>query len=152
MRLRSLFLAAPLALASLGFAGVASAQPRVEVVVPAAPAARVEVIPVRPSAEHLWLRGYWTWHTGESRYVWIPGRWMVQHVSVAPPAIRYENPGPPPTARHFWVRGHWLWNGYRCEWINGHWDTMRSGWEFVHAHYDFYGGRYHFVEGYWRKL
>jgi hypothetical protein len=152
MRLKSLLVAASLGVASLVMAGAASAQPRVEVIIPAAPAARVEVIPVRPSPEHVWMRGYWNWNHPERRYVWVPGYWMHQHVVIAPPAIRVENPGPPPSARHFWARGHWMYNGARYEWIGGHWDTVRPGFEWVHAHYDFYGGRYHFVEGQWRQI
>ena len=88
--------AAPLLFATLGVAGLASAQ-QVVVDVPPVPVARVEVQPARPSPEHIWIRGYWSWRHAERRYVWVPGYWMHQHVTIAPPAVRVENPGPPPS-------------------------------------------------------
>jgi hypothetical protein len=37
------------------------------------PVERVEVVPARPSAEHVWVRGRWEMRGGE--WIWIEGRW-----------------------------------------------------------------------------
>jgi len=41
------------------------------------PPARVEVLPVRPSEQAVWVDGQWVWRRG--RWAWLSGRW------VAPP-------------------------------------------------------------------
>ena len=157
MRRNTWFIALPLVVASIGTAGIAAADPivrvseRVQVVIPAAPAARVEVIPVRPSAQHTWVNGYWHWHPTERRHVWVSGYWMPHFTTVAPPAVRFEQPGPSPSAQHFWVRGYWKWNGRNYEWIGGHWDTVRAGHTYVHPHWDVVNGRYVFVEGHFQR-
>jgi hypothetical protein len=53
----------------------ASAAPVVDVRI-APPAARVEVVPARPSPHHFWVHGYWGW--SEGRHVWVPGRYEVE--------------------------------------------------------------------------
>ena len=158
MALKPWMVALPLVAASLGLASVASADPvvrideRVRVVIPAAPAPRVDVIPARPSPTHTWVQGYWHWHPVEHRHVWVSGYWMPHHQTVAPPPIRIEQPGVALTAQHFWVRGYWRWNGRSYEWIGGHWDSVRAGHEYVHPHWDYVNGRYVFVEGHFRRL
>jgi hypothetical protein len=143
----------PIVVASLGAVSVASADPvRVEVVVPAAPAPRVEVIPARPSAYHTWVAGYWHWHPGERRWIWNSGYWMPHYVTTAPPVARIETPGPAPSPNHLWIKGYWKWNGASYEWLGGHWEGARAGYDYVHAHWDLQGGRYIFVPGYWRHV
>ena len=44
------------------------------VVVKAPPPLRVEVVPARPSARHVWVAGYWVWEA--NAYAWVPGVWM----------------------------------------------------------------------------
>lgn len=34
-----------------------------------------QVISARPSADHVWIEGWWQWRDG--RYVWRPGEWVV---------------------------------------------------------------------------
>ena len=77
--------------------------PREEVIVTEqAPADRVEVIPVAPSANHVWIQGYWTRHDGA--WFWVAGGWH-------------------PRPRHGaeWVVGHWEARPGRWVWVPGHW-------------------------------
>jgi hypothetical protein len=43
-------------------------------VVAARPAEVVEVVPARPSAEHVWVKGHHVFDGG--RWVWRPGIWV----------------------------------------------------------------------------
>ena len=63
------------------------------------PAARVEIRPVRPWANGVWIDGHWARRGGA--WVWIPGHWdrPYGHYSA-------------------WVPGHY--NRYG-EWVEGHW-------------------------------
>ncbi len=46
------------------------------VVMAAPPAAPAPVaIPARPSSQHVWVAGYWTWQN--NRYEWMAARWEV---------------------------------------------------------------------------
>ncbi len=68
----------------------------------APPPARVEVIPVRPGVEYVWIEGYWSWNNA---YVWVPGRW--DH---------------PPRRNLHWVPGRWRGNKHKgWYWEPGHW-------------------------------
>ena len=44
------------------------------IVMKAPPALRIEVVPARPSAKHVWVAGYWYWES--NAYAWRPGAWM----------------------------------------------------------------------------
>ncbi len=44
------------------------------VVVKAPPPLRVETIPARPGAAHVWIGGYWHWES--DAYLWVPGAWI----------------------------------------------------------------------------
>ena len=49
----------------------------------APPPPQAEVIPVAPSASHVWLPGYWNWNPGMRRHVWVAGHYaMRQHGAV----------------------------------------------------------------------
>jgi hypothetical protein len=74
------------------------------VVTQAPPAAPQEPILERPSAQHVWIPGYYTYR--DNRYVWISGRWEI-----------------PPRADAKWIAPRWEKesNGYRF--YEGHWDT-----------------------------
>ena len=78
----------------------AAAEPMVEVRV-APPAARVEVVPRRPSPRHFWVHGYWAWN-GRA-HVWVPGRYVVERRG-------YE-----------FRESHWEEN-------HGHWRFHHGGW------------------------
>ena len=44
----------------------------------APPAERVEVIPVAPSAEYLWIKGHWRWNG--ATWIWINGHYVKRRV------------------------------------------------------------------------
>jgi len=51
-------------------------------VVQAPPAPQVaEAVPARPSAQHVWIAGYWTWRN--NRYEWMAAHWEVPPYSTA---------------------------------------------------------------------
>ncbi len=45
---------------------------------PLPPAPRVEVIPVAPGPEHVWVPGHWSWRAAHGEYVWVSGHWTVR--------------------------------------------------------------------------
>ena len=45
------------------------------VITQAPPAVVPEAVTARPSSEHVWVSGYWTWRN--SRYEWMAGHWEV---------------------------------------------------------------------------
>jgi len=47
---------------------------------PPAPQA-AEAVPARPSAQHVWIAGYWTWRN--NRYEWMAAHWEVPPYSTA---------------------------------------------------------------------
>src|SRR5450432_3386659 len=71
----------------------ASAEPIVDVRI-APPAARVEVVPARPSRHHFWVHGYWSWD-GRA-HVWVPGHYEVERRGYVYREPRWEG-----------ARGHW---------------------------------------------
>lgn len=66
------------------------------------PVAEVEVIPVSPGPEFVWIAGFHAWRGG--RYVWVRGH--------------YERRG----GHGHWVPAHWERRGHRSFWVEGHWD------------------------------
>jgi hypothetical protein len=66
------------------------------------PVARVEVIPIRPGAAHIWIAGYWGWRA--QQYAWVPGRWDV--------------PGP---GFRRWENGRWMHDRHGWFWVEGRW-------------------------------
>lgn len=68
----------------------------------APPAPHSEVMPARPSSDHVWVAGYWTLNSG--RYQWNAGRWEV-----------------PPRANMVWVSPRWEPRGNRYVFVNGYW-------------------------------
>ena len=71
-----------------------------EIITEAPPAARMEVVGVAPSPNHLWINGHWAWR---GRWVWEPGFWEVRR----PGAV--------------WIEGHWVRHRHGWVWIGGHW-------------------------------
>ncbi|MFT3781885.1 MAG: YXWGXW repeat-containing protein [Nibricoccus sp.] len=66
------------------------------------PAAQQEQITERPTANHVWIPGYWTWRDG--RYVWIAGRWEI-----------------PPRADATWVAPRWERESSGYRFYEGYW-------------------------------
>src|SRR5690348_8207381 len=98
----ALFLASAVSMSACA-AGYAEGPVEGEVVVqaPAPPAPQVEVRPVAPWGEAVWVEGYWRWNGAE--YVWIRGHW--EH------------------ARRgwVWVPHHWVRHHRGWRYIPGHW-------------------------------
>jgi hypothetical protein len=65
------------------------------------PPVRTEVIPVAPSARHVWVPGRYVWRGG---YVWQPGFYQVV-----------------PRGRATYVPGYWRPAGRRYVWVPGRW-------------------------------
>lgn len=63
-------------------------QPSQVVVVQAPPVVQQEAVSARPSSDHTWIAGYWTWRN--NRYEWIAGRWEL-----------------PPRSSAVWVAPRW---------------------------------------------
>ena len=68
----------------------------------APPPRRVEVVPVHPGPEFVWIDGYWGWT--DRAYAWVPGRWAR-----------------PPRLRAHWVPGHWRREHRGWYWQPGRW-------------------------------
>lgn len=73
------------------------------VVMQAPPAAQQEVPSVRPSADHVWVAGYWSWKNNQ--YQWMAGHWEV-----------------PPTRGAVWVPPRWQPEGTSWRFYEGYWD------------------------------
>ena len=73
------------------------------VVMQAPPAAQQEVPSARPTRDHVWVSGYWSWRN--SRYEWSPGHWEV-----------------PPRSGAVWVPPRWQPEGTSFRFYEGYWD------------------------------
>mgnify|MGYP000864570600 CR=1 FL=1 len=62
-----------------------------------------EAVPPRPSSQHVWIAGYWTWRN--NRYEWMAGRWEV-----------------PPHSTATWVPPRWMPEGGSFRFYEGHWN------------------------------
>ncbi|MEO7082745.1 MAG: hypothetical protein ABI442_00505 [Gemmatimonadaceae bacterium] len=91
---------------ALGSVGACARNPRprvgVEYAVRQPPSERVEVIPDRPGAEYVWVKGHWGWRRND--YEWIPGRWSV-------PARGFRE----------WLPGRWERDRYGWFYVEGRW-------------------------------
>ena len=76
--------------------------PEVVVVREAPPPPAREYIIERPSPNHVWIGGYWTWRLG--RHVWVSGRWEL-----------------PPRANVVWVAPRWEFRGNGYVFLEGYW-------------------------------
>jgi hypothetical protein len=68
----------------------------------APPAMQQEVVLARPSSEHIWIPGYWTWQN--SRYEWMAGHWEL-----------------PPNSGAVWVAPRWEQQGNSYKFYEGYW-------------------------------
>lgn len=73
------------------------------VVMQAPPQAQQEVPSPRPSRDHVWVPGYWTWRG--DRYEWMAGHWEI-----------------PPRAGAVWVPPRWQPEGTSWRFYEGYWD------------------------------
>ena len=73
------------------------------VVMQAPPAAQQEVPSPRPSADHVWVAGNWSWRSNQ--YQWMAGHWEV-----------------PPRAGAVWVPPRWQPEGTSWRFYEGYWD------------------------------
>lgn len=73
------------------------------VVMQAPPQAQQEVPSARPSRDHVWVPGYWSWRY--SRYEWQAGHWEI-----------------PPRAGAVWMPPRWQPEGTSWRFYEGYWD------------------------------
>ncbi len=73
------------------------------VVMQAPPQAQQEVPSARPSRDHVWIPGYWSWRT--DRYEWMAGHWQV-----------------PSRFGAVWVPPRWQPEGTSWRYYEGYWD------------------------------
>jgi hypothetical protein len=72
------------------------------VVTQAPPTVQQETVLARPSAQHVWIPGYYTWR--DNRYVWIAGRWEM-----------------PPRSDAVWVAPRWERESGGYRFYEGYW-------------------------------
>ena|SRR5688500_11448965 len=73
------------------------------VVMQAPPAAQQETPTQRPSANHVWVPGFWTWRNNQ--YQWMAGHWEV-----------------PPRVGAVWIPPRWQQEGASWRFFEGYWD------------------------------
>lgn len=84
-------------------APVATAGPNTLVVTQAPPAPQQEIVSARPSSDHVWVGGYWTWRN--NRYEWVAGHWAV-----------------PPHSGATWIPPRWVPEGSAYRFYEGYWE------------------------------
>lgn len=73
------------------------------IVMQAPPQAQQEIPTPRPSRDHVWVPGFWTWRN--SRYEWMAGHWEI-----------------PPRVGAVWVPPRWQPEGNSWRFYEGYWD------------------------------
>jgi WXXGXW repeat (2 copies) len=73
------------------------------IVAQAPPAVQAEVVLARPSPDHMWIAGYWTWR--DNRYEWMAGHWEL-----------------PPHSNAVWVAPHWEPENGAYRYYEGYWN------------------------------
>ncbi len=73
------------------------------IVMQAPPAPQPEAVPARPSSDHVWIAGYWTWQ--DSRYAWMAGHWEM-----------------PPSRGAVWINPRWQPEGGAIRFYEGYWN------------------------------
>jgi hypothetical protein len=66
---------APVSQPQMAVIGATSVPGGAVVVTQAPPVTQQQVVSARPSADHVWVEGWWVWRDG--RYIWRPGEWVV---------------------------------------------------------------------------
>ena len=70
---------------------------------PPPPAPQREFVTARPTADHIWVAGFWCWYN--DRYEWQAGRWEL-----------------PPTPSATWVPPRWEREGEGYRFFAGYWN------------------------------
>lgn len=65
-----------------------------------------ETIPPQPTADSVWISGYWSWIEEDQDYAWVCGVWR----------------RPPP--QHHWISGAWLNQRGSWVWAQGFWSPV----------------------------
>jgi hypothetical protein len=73
------------------------------VVTQAPPSPQQEVVSARPSSDHVWVGGYWTWRN--DRYEWVAGHWVV-----------------PPHTGATWIPPRWTAESGAYRFYEGYWE------------------------------
>jgi hypothetical protein len=73
------------------------------VVMQAPPVAQQEIPTARPTRDHVWVAGYWTWR--HDHYEWLAGHWEI-----------------PPRSGAVWVPPRWQPEGSSWRFYEGYWD------------------------------
>lgn len=73
------------------------------VVAEAPPAPQMEVVPVAPGPDYVWIPGYWSVGIGGG-WIWVGGHYAY-----------------PPRPHAVWMGGHWGRRGHGYVWIGGRW-------------------------------
>jgi hypothetical protein len=150
--------------------GVAAAQVRVSVGIPA-----VQVSVNGPEGEppgpgYVWESARWVNQNG--RWVYQQGYW--RQAEPPPPAydpgyptqayptdvVYTEVPPPPPVVEvrpalpyygAIWVPGYWNWHHRRHHWVRGRWERPRHGYVYEAARWERQGNRWACRTGGWRR-
>lgn len=139
------------------FAEPVNFDPQPGLVVPKTPPAPVEELPpaLKPSADAIWIPGYWAWDDEREDFIWISGIYRV----------------PPPDRR--WVPGYWQDVADGHQWTAGFWapaendqveylpeppESLERGpsspapsdeYFWVNGCWEYRDGRYAWRSGYW---
>ncbi len=80
-------------------------RPTVKIVTRPLPVKRRVMIPARPGAGYVWVKGFYTFRNG--RYAWTRGRWMLKAAGKRWIPGRYVWVRRGPFKIRKWVAGHW---------------------------------------------
>lgn len=68
----------------------------------APPALQQETVQVRPTPNHVWVAGHWSWRV--NRYEWVPGQWEL-----------------PPSQGAVWIPPYYEREGNVYKFYEGYW-------------------------------
>ena len=80
----------------------ASPAPGTVIVTQVPPTPQVEAVTARPSADHVWIPGYWSWRN--NRYEWVGGHWEI-----------------PPYSGQTWIAPRWEQEKGAYRFYEGYW-------------------------------
>lgn len=124
------------------------------------PPADIKEVPPdeKPSADAIWINGYWGWDAATNDFLWVSGVWRI----------------PPPGRR--WVEGYWTQVSDGWQWVSGYWAsaaeeqvtylpappaTLENGptspqpgadYVWIPGHWVFVNDAYEWSPGYWTEI